>query len=150
MEIELNKSVQERILHAVLFEVVANFSIAFLLAWIMNVSVLQSGLLSVISAFTATVWSFIFNKCFDGIQKRYKFCRNFVVRSLHAIMFEAGLIIILVPAAMFTLNLPVQEAFWTEVGLVFFFLPYTLIFNWVYDYLRWIFVGRKVISVMKG
>ncbi|SFT84508.1 Uncharacterized membrane protein [Kosakonia arachidis] len=145
MEIELNKSVQERILHAVLFEVIANVSIAFLLAWIMNVSVLQSGLLSVISAFTATVWNFVFNKCFDNIQKEYKFCRNFIARSLHAITFEAGLIIILIPVAMFTLNLSVQEAFWIEVGLVLFFLPYTLVFNWIYDYLRWFFVGSRVI-----
>jgi uncharacterized membrane protein len=24
-----------------------------------------------------------------------------------------------------------------------FFLPYTMLFNWLYDYLRWTFVGRK-------
>jgi len=39
MEIELNKSVKERIFHAVLFEVISNVIIAFSLAWIMNVSV---------------------------------------------------------------------------------------------------------------
>ncbi|HAS0899339.1 TPA: hypothetical protein I3372_000252, partial [Enterobacter cloacae] len=43
MEIELDKSFKERVLHAVLFEVTANVIIALSLAWLMNVSVLQSG-----------------------------------------------------------------------------------------------------------
>ncbi|HBK4846181.1 TPA: hypothetical protein LL016_004669, partial [Enterobacter asburiae] len=64
MEIELNKSFKERVFHAVIFEVTANVIIALSLAWLMNVSVLQSGSLSVISALTATVWNFIFNKLF--------------------------------------------------------------------------------------
>ena len=55
MEIELNKSFKERVFHAVIFEVTANVIIALSLAWLMNVSVLQSGSLSVISALTATV-----------------------------------------------------------------------------------------------
>ena len=61
MEIELNKSVKERIFHAVIFEVIANVIIALSLAWLMNVSILQSGSLSVISALTATAWNFVFN-----------------------------------------------------------------------------------------
>lgn len=56
MEIELDKSFRERIFHAVIFEVTANIIIALSLAWLMNVSVLQSGSLSVISALTATAW----------------------------------------------------------------------------------------------
>ncbi|WP_225990836.1 chlorhexidine efflux transporter [Enterobacter kobei] len=35
--------------HAVIFEVIANVIIALSLAWLMNVSILQSGSLSVIS-----------------------------------------------------------------------------------------------------
>ncbi|AZL49643.1 hypothetical protein CWR52_23330 [Enterobacter sp. SGAir0187] len=41
MEIELDKSVRERIFHAVIFEVTANVIIALSLAWLMNVSVLH-------------------------------------------------------------------------------------------------------------
>lgn len=143
MEIELNKSVKERIFHAVIFEVAANVIIALSLAWLMNVSVLQSGTLSVISALTATVWNFIFNKLFDSLQKKYQFERTFLIRAIHAVGFEAGLIITLMPVAMIMLNLTMTEAFFVEIGLVLFFLPYTMLFNWLYDYLRWTFVGRK-------
>lgn len=143
MEIELNKSVKERVFHAVIFEVTANVIIALSLAWLMNVSVLQSGSLSVISALTATVWNFIFNKLFDSLQKKHQFQRTFLVRAIHAVGFETGLIISLIPMAMVMLNLTVTEAFFVEIGLVLFFLPYTMLFNWLYDYLRWTFVGRK-------
>ncbi|MGU9932122.1 PACE efflux transporter [Enterobacter asburiae] len=143
MEIELNKSVKERVFHAVIFEVTANVIIALSLAWLMKVSVLQSGSLSVISALTATVWNFIFNKLFDFLQKKYQFQRTFLVRAIHAVGFETGLIISLIPVAMVMLNLTVAEAFFVEIGLVLFFLPYTMLFNWLYDYLRWTFVGRK-------
>ncbi|WP_431621720.1 PACE efflux transporter [Enterobacter asburiae] len=140
---ELNKSVKERVFHAVIFEVTANVIIALSLAWLMNVSVLQSGSLSVISALTATVWNFIFNKLFDSLQKKHQFQRTFLVRAIHAVGFETGLIISLIPVAMVMLNLTVAEAFFVEIGLVLFFLPYTMLFNWLYDYLRWTFVGRK-------
>ena len=143
MEIELNKSFKERVFHAVIFEVTANVIIALSLAWLMNVSVLQSGSLSVISALTATVWNFIFNKLFDSLQKKHQFQRTFLVRAIHAVGFETGLIISLIPVAMVVLNLTVTEAFFVEIGLVLFFLPYTMLFNWLYDYLRWTFVGRK-------
>jgi len=143
MEIELNKSFKERVFHAVIFEVTANVIIALSLAWLMNVSVLQSGSLSVISALTATVWNFIFNKLFDSLQKKHQFQRTFLVRAIHAVGFETGLIISLIPVAMVMLNLTMTEAFFVEIGLVLFFLPYTMLFNWLYDYLRWTFVGRK-------
>ena len=143
MEIELNKSFKERIFHAVIFEVTANVIIALSLAWLMNVSVLQSGSFSVISALTATVWNFVFNKFFDSLQKKHQFQRTFLVRAIHAVGFETGLIISLIPVAMFMLNLTIAEAFFVEIGLVLFFLPYTMLFNWLYDYLRWIFVGSK-------
>lgn len=143
MEIELNKSFKERIFHTVIFEVTANVIIALSLAWLMNVSVLQSGSLSVISALTATVWNFVFNKLFDALQKKHQFQRTFLVRAIHAVGFETGLIISLIPVAMFMLNLTIAEAFFVEIGLVLFFLPYTMLFNWLYDYLRWTFVGSK-------
>jgi uncharacterized membrane protein len=140
--------VLKRVFHAVIFEVTANVIIALSLAWLMNVSVLQSGSLSVISALTATVWNFIFNKLFDSLQKKHQFQRTFLVRAIHAVGFETGLIISLIPVAMVMLNLTVAEAFFVEIGLVLFFLPYTMLFNWLYDYLRWTFVGRKAFGVI--
>ncbi|WP_306301032.1 chlorhexidine efflux transporter, partial [Enterobacter chuandaensis] len=62
---------------------------------------------------------------------------------IHAVGFETGLIVTLIPVAMFMLDLTMTEAFFVEIGLVLFFLPYTMLFNWLYDYLRWTLVGSK-------
>jgi uncharacterized membrane protein len=107
------------------------------------VSLLQSGKLSVISAITATVWNYIFNKSFDALQRRYAFERNFIVRILHAVIFEIVLVLSLTPVAMFLLGLSLTKAFVVEIGLIFVFLPYTLVFNWTYDYIRWRLVANK-------
>lgn len=146
MKVELNKSTSERIFHAVLFELLANIIIALFLAYVLQVSLLQSGMLSLISALTATVWNFIFNKIFDGLQRRYAFERSLLLRVLHAVAFEIGLIVTLTPVAMLLLNLPLIDAFFVEIGLVLFFLPYTLAYNWLYDWLRWTFYGQKRID----
>ncbi|EAU5447758.1 PACE efflux transporter [Salmonella enterica] len=146
MKVELNKSTRERIFHAVLFELLANIIIALFLAYVLQVSLLQSGMLSLISALTATVWNFIFNKIFDGLQRRYAFERSLLLRVLHAVAFEIGLIVTLTPVAMLLLNLPLIDAFFVEIGLVLFFLPYTLAYNWLYDWLRWTFYGQKRID----
>ncbi|HCI6133295.1 TPA: PACE efflux transporter [Klebsiella variicola subsp. variicola] len=143
MEIELDKSFKERIFHAAIFEVTANVIIALSVAWLMNVSVLQSGSLSVISALTAMAWNFVFIKIFDSLQKKHGFQRTFLVRAIHAVGFETGLIITLIPVAMVMLDLTMTETFFVEIGLVLFFLPYTMLFNWLYDYLRWTFTGRN-------
>jgi len=143
MKVELNKSTAERIFHAVLFELLGNVVIAIFISTVLKVSLLQSGKLSVISAITATIWNYIFNKIFDAIQRRFAFERNFTVRILHAVIFEIVLVLSLTPVAMFLLDLSLAKAFMVEIGLIFVFLPYTLVFNWTYDYIRWRLVANK-------
>ncbi|MCY1383930.1 Chlorhexidine efflux transporter [compost metagenome] len=42
----------------------------------------------------------------------------------------------LVPLAAWWLSIGLVEAFLLDIGLLLFFLPYTLAFNWTYDALR--------------
>ncbi|MCI1898153.1 MAG: PACE efflux transporter [Enterobacter sp.] len=139
VQVCLTKSIKERVLHAVLFEVIANVIIAVSVSVILNVSLSHASLLSVASAITAMLWNYVYNYFFDKIQKAYGFHRGAVARILHAIFFEAGLIIFLTPVAMYLLRLPLAQALMVEAGLVLFFLPYSLAFNWIYDYTRWKF-----------
>ena len=62
------------------------------------------------------------------------------MRVLHAVIFEVVLVLSLTPVAMYFLQLSLVKAFMVEIGLIFVFLPYTIIFNWSYDYVRWRFV----------
>lgn len=144
MKVELNKSAKERLFHAVLFEIIANILIAVVMAFVLRIPLLKTSILSCVSALTAMAWNYIFNMLFDRLQQHYEFNRNLLVRMLHAVGFEAGLILVLTPVAMFLLSLPLAGAFAVEIGLVLFFLPYTVVFNWLYDYVRWHLVSTSV------
>ncbi|MNN87468.1 Bacterial Transmembrane Pair family protein [compost metagenome] len=84
----------------------------------------------------AMLWNMLFNSLFDRAQRRLDFQRTLPVRVAHALLFELGLILVLVPLAAWWLSIGLVEAFLLDIGLLLFFLPYTLAFNWTYDSLR--------------
>lgn len=130
------RSATERILHALAFEGLATLICAPVIAWSMDKSIIATGLLTLMFAFTAMGWNMVFNVLFDRAQRRIGFTRNIRVRILHALLFELGLIFILVPVAAWWLSVGLVEAFLLDIGLLLFFLPYTMAFNWTYDTLR--------------
>jgi len=133
------KSLYERFLHAVLFEVVALLLCEPVMSWLLGVSFAHAGLLTLMISLVAMTWNVIFNTLFDRLERRWKAPaaeRSFSVRIAHAVAFEAGLILAVVPMAAWWLNIGLIEAFVLDIGLVLFFLPYTLVFNWCYDKMR--------------
>ncbi|MNW22254.1 Bacterial Transmembrane Pair family protein [compost metagenome] len=58
-------------------------------------------------------------------------------------MFEAGLIVVLVPLAAWWLSIGLLEALLLDIGLILFFLPYTVAFNWSWDVLRERWLARR-------
>jgi uncharacterized membrane protein len=139
------KTLYERFLHAVLFELVALLLCAPVMSWLLGVSFAHAGLLTLMISLVAMAWNVIFNSIFDRLERRWKAKaaptavvepRRFSVRIVHAVIFEAGLILAVVPMAAWWLNIGLVEAFILDIGLVLFFLPYTLVFNWCYDKIR--------------
>lgn len=140
----LEKTLYERFLHAVLFELVALLLCAPVMSWLLGVSFAHAGLLTLMISLVAMTWNVIFNSMFDRLERRWKAKdattraepRRFSVRIAHAVIFEAGLILAVVPMAAWWLDIGLIEAFVLDIGLVLFFLPYTLVFNWCYDKVR--------------
>lgn len=58
------------------------------------------------------------------------------MRGLHAVGFEGGLVVIVVPLAAWWLGISLWQAFLLDISLLLFFLPYTYVYNLVYDKLR--------------
>ena len=146
MEVELNKSLKERIFHSILFEVLANIIITVGLSLVLSVPVTKSAVLAALSAGTAMLWNGIFNRVFDKVQQRKGFKRTLKVRIMHAVLFEAGLISVLMPVASWWFSISLTEAFFLQIALVAFFLPYTVIFNYLYDFTRFHWVNRTRIA----
>ena len=130
------RSLAERIFHAVSFEVIATAICAPASAWIMQRPVLEMGGLTLLLATAAMIWNVIYNALFDRLWPVHHLTRTAKVRAWHALGFEGGFIIIGVTIASLTLGIGLVEAFLLEIGFFLFFLPYTMVFNWVYDILR--------------
>ena len=91
----------------------------------------------------AMAWNMIFNALFDRAQRRIGFERGVTARAVHAVLFEIGLILAVVPLAAWWLDITLWRAFVLDIGIVLFFLPYTFVFNWVYDSLRERLMARR-------
>lgn len=130
------KTLAERVIHAVSFEGLATLILAPTAAWLMQRSVLEMGGLSVLLATLAMVWNLIYNAAFDRLWPVSRVVRTLKVRALHAIGFESGFILIGVTAVALILGVSLIQAFMLEIGFMLFFLPYTMLFNWVWDTLR--------------
>ena len=130
------KTLTERVIHAVSFEGLATLILAPTAAWLMQRSVLEMGGLSVLLATLAMVWNLIYNAAFDRLWPVSRVVRTLKVRALHAIGFESGFILIGVTAVALILGVSLIQAFMLEIGFMLFFLPYTLLFNWIWDTLR--------------
>ena len=55
------------------------------------------------------------------------------MRGLHALLFEAGLLCLLVPFIAWYLAVPLWQAFMIDLTLAGFYLVYAFGFNWAYD-----------------
>jgi uncharacterized membrane protein len=131
-----SRSLPERVFHAVLFEVIATSICAPVGAFMLDKPLLQVGMLTVVLATTAMLWNIVYNVFFDKFWPAELVTRTFKVRALHALGFESGFILIGVNIAAWMLNISLIQAFMLEIGFFLFFLPYTMLYNWVYDVCR--------------
>ncbi|SEJ79985.1 multidrug/biocide efflux PACE transporter [Pseudomonas sp. NFR16] len=130
------KSLRERALHALLFEVIGVLVFAPGLAWVLGQSLGKMGAMTVMISTIAMLWNMLFNAAFDRLRARFGFAMSLKTRALHALSFESGLIVAVVPLAAWWLSISLLEAFVLDIGLLLLFLPYTLLFNLAYDQLR--------------
>ena len=142
----INKSFAERGFHALTFELLAVAISAPTLSWLMDVSMAHAGLLTLMISLIAMIWNIIFNGFFDRVERRLNLARTFGVRVIHAIFFELGLIVTVVPLAAWWLNMSLLDAFILDIGLLLFFLPYTLVFNIGYDKVREVVLKRRLMT----
>jgi uncharacterized membrane protein len=130
------KSLKERALHALLFELIGVLMFAPGLAWVLGQSIGKMGAMTVMISTAAMLWNMVFNAAFDRLRAHLGFALNLKARALHAISFEVGLVFMVVPMVAWWLAISLLEAFVLDIGLLLLFLPYTMLFNLAYDRLR--------------
>lgn len=123
-----------KIVYAVSFESLGVVVASVGLLLMSEASAGQSITLSILAASLALGWSVVFNSLFERWEARQdRRGRSLIRRSVHAILFEGGLVVILVPVTAWWLGVGLQQAIAYEAGLIALFILYTYIFTWGFD-----------------
>lgn len=130
------RSPLERTFHAVSYEFIGIVTSAPIISFISGKPMVESGVLAVVVSLIAMLWNYLFNYLFDKLQNKYHFRKNLLVRIVHGIGFEVGLILLTAPCIALLFKMGVIDAFLLELGMLLYFFPYTIVFNWVYDKAR--------------
>lgn len=125
----------DRIRHAISFEIIGLAIFIPLAAWVFGTPMEDIGVVGVVSATLATLWNYIYNLMFDHAMQRTRgtTLKTTPIRALHALLFEGGLLVVLLPFIAWYLNVSIWEALVMDIAFAIFYLVYAFIFNWGYD-----------------
>lgn len=129
------RSTSDRIRHTLLFEVIG---LVLLVsgAWaITGHGIGELGFVGLVSSLIATGWNYVYNLLFDRAMLRLRgdLTKTHAIRALHALLFEGGLLVILLPFVAWALRLTLWQAFLFDLGVAIFYVVYGYAFNWAYD-----------------
>ncbi len=129
------RTVQDRIRHAVLFEAVALAVFIPASSYVFDIPMGHMGVVGFAAATLATVWNFVFNLGFDHAMQRAAGHTNkgLATRVLHVALFEAGLLVMLLPPIAWYLGISLTQAFLMDMTFVGFYVVYAFGFNLAYD-----------------
>ena len=131
------RNTRDRIRHATSFELIALIMITPLGAWAFDEPVHDIGMITIVSATIAMVLNYAFNLLFDLAMLHYigNLAKSLIMRIVHAVLFEVGLLTVLMPFIAWYLDIALFQAFLIDASFSLFYLIYAFVFNWGYDVL---------------
>lgn len=121
-------------IYAVSFELIGIIVATLGLLIMSDATPSQSLVVSVVGATVALAWSYGFNTLFEAWEARQTLRgRPWGRRIAHAILFEGGLVVLLVPFLAWWLGVTLVQALVYEAGLIVLFTVYTFVFTWAFD-----------------
>ena len=129
------RTIPDRIRHALSFEIIGLMLVVPFGALVFNHPVQDIGVITIASSIVATVWNYLYNLGFDHAMQRLtgSVAKSVPVRIGHAVLFEAGLVALLMPFVAWYLGIGIIEALVLDVSLALFYMVYAFVFNWAYD-----------------
>lgn len=128
------QGLQRKVVHAVLFEALAIVSVTAALSGVGEGGAAHASVLAVLTSVVALLWNMVYNTLFEAWESRQaRLGRGLARRVAHAVGFEAGLVVLVVPLISWWMDMGLWQALLLDLGLVLYFLLYTLVFNWAFD-----------------
>ena len=123
-----------KITFAISFETCGVMLSSVYLLLLSDASTESSVSISVLGATIALAWNFLFNLAFEAWEARQPIKgRPLALRTAHAVLFEVGLTVLMVPLLAWWLNVGFLTALTLEIGLILLFVTYTYAFTWGFD-----------------
>jgi uncharacterized membrane protein len=127
------QGIKRKVVYVYLYEAIAIALTSTVLALLGN-SAVDAGIAAVGASAIAVMWNLAWNSLFEWWESRQKVRGRSVKRRVaHAIGFEGGLVVFLVPFFAWLLQISWWEALVLDAGFILFFLVYSFVFNWVFD-----------------
>ena len=129
------RSAADRIRQAVSFEVIGIAIVTPLFGWAFDHPLGDIGLLVVLGATAATTWNYVFNLVFDHVLhwRRGDTRKTLPLRIVHALLFEATLLVLLLPIFAWWLGVSLIAALYMEIAFAAFYMVYAFVFTRGYD-----------------
>ncbi|SLN54764.1 PACE efflux transporter [Oceanibacterium hippocampi] len=129
------RTTPDRIRHAISFEIIGLVIVTPLGASAFDTPLDVIGVVAIVSASIATAWNYLYNLLFDHAMLRLvgSLRKTIPIRVLHAVLFEGGLLIVLMPFIAWYLGVSWLDALLVDVSFAAFYLLYAFVFNWAYD-----------------
>lgn len=134
----------ERVFHSLLFELIAVVMLTFFLVASFSQESGEATLLAISTSTIAMVWNYFYNLIFDFKFGQERVKRSFNIRCVHAVGFEIGIMLLTIPLLMWALELDFISVIILDLGLMIFFLVYSLAFNYLYDHIRFKILKTKL------
>nr|WP_295889580.1 PACE efflux transporter [uncultured Devosia sp.] len=125
----------DRIRHAISFEIIGILLATPLGAVVFHLHAGDSAVIVIGSATVAMAWNYAFNLGFDHAMARFAgtTLKSLPLRIAHAVLFELGLLAMLMPLIGLYLGISLWQAFLMDIAFALFYMAYALVFNWAYD-----------------
>lgn len=129
------RSTADRIRHALLFEIIGLVLLIGGGGLLTGYDTHALGTVGVVSSVVATVWNYVYNLLFDRAMLRLRgsAAKTHPIRVLHTVLFEAGLLVMLLPFVAWMLQVSLWRALVFDIGVAVFYVFYGYGFNWAYD-----------------
>ncbi|UOM35421.1 PACE efflux transporter [Acuticoccus sp. I52.16.1] len=129
------RTLADRVRHAILFEILGLVIVTPLGALAFGLPLHQMGVVTLVCALIAMAWVFVFNYLFDVAMQKIRGTtqKNIAIRVGHTILFEVGLVAMLMPYIASYLGVSLWEAFVMDLAFSGFYMVYAFVYNWGYD-----------------
>ncbi|MGC4394951.1 PACE efflux transporter [Hydrogenophaga sp. T2] len=128
------QGLRRKVVYLTLYEAIAIVSSSAGLALLSGSGMGHASVAAAAASVIAVVWNLVYNTLFERWEARQTTKgRSVLRRVVHAVGFETGLVVTLVPLFAWWLGITLWQAFVLDLGLIVFFLIYTFVFNLAFD-----------------